>query len=193
MNPISTSQSNEQAVKQRLDYGMLRLFQIAASTLLCLVAAAGHAQVLSVASDEGRILAMPSDPSTVQGAVVDGVSLSVGIEGDYRVYRAVFRGETHVAHVSLDGPPRHMAFDPGQQRFRQVLPSLVVELGDYARLEEVVQAVGGVAGKSYEHLGFAVVQLPETANPAEAAQALDAHAAVIDARVQLRQALHVPL
>lgn len=167
--------------------------QNAAAILLCLLAAAGHAQVLSVASGEGRILAMPSDPSTMQGAVVDGVSLSVGIEGDYRVYRAVFRGETHVAHVPLDGPPRHMAFDPEERRFRQLLPSLIVELGDYTRLDEVVAAVGGVTGKSYEHIGFAVVQLPETANPAEAAQVLTSHAAVIAARVQLRQALHVPL
>ena len=178
---------------RRLRSAGLTGFRFVAPMVLCLAAASAHSQVLSVASDEGRMLVMPGGVSAIQGMLVDGVRLSVGIEGDYRVYRAVLRGETHTAHVALDGPPRHMAFDPAQARFREVLPSLVVALGDYSRLDEVVAAAGGVAGKSYAHLGFAVVQLPEAANPAEAALALETHSAVLNARVQLRQPLHVPL
>ena len=127
------------------------------------------------------------------GTMVDGVNVSIGVEGDFRVYRAVFRGETHVAHVALESPARHMAFDPAQARFREVLPSLLVELVDYSRLNDVVEAIGGLSGKSYEQLGFAIVQLPETVNPGEAAQALQGHAAVTAVQVQLDRPLDVPL
>ena len=159
--------------------------------LSCLAAA--QAQVVSVPSEEGRVIVMPGGSSTMPGTMVDGVNLSVGVEGDFRVYRAVFGGETHVAHVALEGPPQHMAFDPAQARFREVLPSLLVELDDYSRLNDVVEAIGGLSGKSYEHLGFAIVQLPETANPGEAAQALRGHAAVTAVQVQLDRPLNVPL
>ena len=167
-------------------------FGIAGVVLLSCLAAA-EAQVLSVSSEEGRVIVMPSGSSSMAGAMVDGVNVSVGVEGDFRVYRAVFRGETHVAHVALEGPAQHLAFDPIQARFRQVLPSLLVELDDYSRLNDVVEAIGGVSGKSYEQLGFAIVRLPETVNPGEAAQALQGHAAVIAVQVQLDRPLNVPL
>ena len=162
-------------------------------TLLSLLTAVAQAQVLAVSSDEGRIIVVPGGSSTIPGTMVDGVSVSVGVEGEFRVYRAVFRGETHVAHVALEGPPRHMAFDPAQARFREVTSSLLVELDDYSRLNEVVEAIGGISGKSYEQLGFAVVRLPGTANPGEAAQALQDHAGVNNVQVQLSRPLNVPL
>ena len=168
-------------------------FGFAGLLLLCLVSAAAQDRVMSVASDEGSVIVMPGGLSTLQGAMVDGINLSVGLEGEFRVYRAVFRGETHVAHVAVEGPQRHMAFDPAQARFREVLPSLLVELDDHSRLNEVVEAVGGVSGKSYEQLGFAIVRLPDTANPGEAAQILQSHAAVTAVQVQLSRPLRVPL
>ena len=86
-----------------------------------------------------------------------------------------------------------MAFDRQQRRFREVLPSLVVELGDFGRLDEIVESAGGLAGKAYPDLGFAVVQLPGSANPAEAARVLQGHPAVNAARVQLAGPIRVPL
>ena len=149
--------------------------------------------MLAVSSEEGRVIVMPGGSSSMAGTMVDGINVSVGVEGGFRVYRAVFRGDTHVAHVALEGPPQHMAFDPAQARFRQVLPSLLVELDDYSRLNDVVEAIGGLSGKSYEQLGFAIVQLPETVNPGEAAQALRGLAAVTAVQVQLDRPLNVPL
>ena len=180
-------------MKWRLGNGISAQFGIAGLALLCIASAAAQDRVISAASDEGSVIVMPGGLSTLQGAVVDGVNLSVGLEGEFRVYRAVFRGETHVAHVALEGPPRHMAFNPAQARFREVLPSLLVELDDFSRLDEIVEAVGGVSGKSYEQLGFAIVQLSETANPGEAAQTLQGHAAVTAVQVQLSRPLRVPL
>ena len=161
--------------------------------LMSLFSAAVQAQVLPVASDEGRVILMPGGSSAMQGTMVDGINVSVDVEGEFRVYRAVYRGETHVAHVALEGPARHMAFDPAQARFREVLPSLLVELDDHSRLNEVVEAVGGISGKSYGQLGFAIVQLPESVNPGEAAQTLQGHAAVTDVQVQLSRPPLVPL
>ena len=180
-------------MRWRLCNGTSAQFGFAGLALLCLASAAAQDRVMSVASDDGPVIVVPGGLSTLQGAVVDGVNLSVSTEGDFRVYRAVFRGETHVAHVALEGPQRHMAFDPAQARFREVLPSLLVELDDHFRLDEVVEAVGGVSGKSYEQLGFAIVQLQDTANPGEAARTLQGHAAVTAVQVQLSRPLNVPL
>ncbi len=164
-----------------------------AATLCGFLAASAYAQVLPAVSTEGDVLVLGADVSTPQNAVVEGVSLSVSIEGSYRVYRAFVGGRTHSAHVALDGPPRHMAFDRQQWRFREVLPNVVVELGNYARLDEVVESVGGLTGKAYPELGFAVIELPETTNPAEAARALQGHPAVNAARVQFGGQIRVPL
>lgn len=163
-----------------------------ATALLCFLAGAAHAQVISAVSSEGDVFVMPGTPMPA-AAIVDGVRLSVADEGNFRVYRATLNGETHTARVSLDGSPRHMAFDRQRERFREVTPSLIVELADYARLDEVVESSGALAGKAYPELGFAIVQLPETTNPAEAAQTLIGHPAVDAARVQLAGPLRVPL
>ena len=180
-------------MRWQLCNGTSERFGFACLTLLCLVSAAAQDRMMYVASDEGRVIVMPGEASAMPGTLVDGINLSVDVEGGFRVYRAVFRGETHVARVALDGPPRHMAFDPAQARFREVMSSLLVELDDHSRLNEVVDSVGGISGKSYEQLGFAIVQLPETANPGEAAQTLRGHAAVNDVQVQLSRPLNVPL
>ncbi len=157
------------------------------------LAASAYAQVLPAVSNEGDVFVIPADVSTLQNAVVDGVNLSVTIEGSFRVYRAFVNGQTHSAHIAVDGPQRHMAFDRQQRRFREVLSSLVVELGDFGRLDEIVESAGGLAGKAYPDLGFAVVQLPGSTNPAEAARTLQGHPAVNAARVQLAGPIRVPL
>ena len=186
-------------LRPRLFGGAITRFGLAGLAMLSFLSpsaqerVAAQTRLLSVASDAGRVIVMPGGLAAMRGAMVEGVNVSIGVEGDFRVYRAVFRGETHVAHVALEGPPRHMAFDPAQARFREVMSSLLVELDDYSRLDEVVESVGGISGKSYEQLGFAIVQLPGTANPGEAAQALQGHAAVNNVQVQLSRPLNVPL
>ncbi len=177
--------------------GATALFALAGLALfgfgLGFVPAAAQDRAMSVASDEGQVIMMPGGMSDTRAALVDGVNVSVGVEGEFLVYRAVFRGKSHVAHVALDGPVRHMAFDPAQARFREVLPSLLVELDDFARLDDVVRAVGGISGKGYEQLGFAIVRLPGTVNPAEAAQRLRGHEAVTAVQVQLGRRPSVPM
>ena len=88
-------------MKRRLRFGRPAELRYATLVLLSLCAAASQAQVLSVASDAGRVLVMPIGPITTADAVVDGVSVSLGIEGNFRVYRAAFRCEAHTARVAL--------------------------------------------------------------------------------------------
>ena len=169
----------------------IRNVGLAAALLSCLAGAA-QAQILSAVSSEGDVLVMPGTPMPA-AAIVDGVRLSVADEGSFRVYRATLNGDTHTARIALDGPTKHMAFDRQRERFRELTPSVIVELRDYARLDEIVESAGALGGKAYPELGFAIVQLPETTNPAEAAQALVGHPAVDAARVQLAGPLRVPL
>ena len=168
----------------------------------CLLAAAPSLSAESVPTPdilpaqtlEGRVLVMPFDTS-VSGelTVAGGARVSIGVEGDYRVYRALYAGKEHQAHVAIEGPPRRLAFDLKEERFREVLPSLRVELTDYGQFEQIVKAAGGTGGKVYEALGFAIVRLPREDNPAEAAATIGALPGVNSATIQLQGPLHVPM
>ena len=137
---------------------------------------------------------MPFDTSlTGEVVATGGTRISIGVEGDYRVYRALHGGEEHFAHVALEGPPRRLAFDPDEGRFRDVLPTLRVELGNYDQFDNIVEAAGGTGGKVYEALGFAIVRLPPGENPAEVASRIGALPGVKSATIQLQGPLHVPM
>lgn len=150
--------------------------------------------VLPAPTLEGSVLVMPFDTSVLGDVMAsDGTRISIEIEGDYRVYRALHGGKEHRAHVAIEGPQRRLAFDPKQERFRDVLPSLRVELGNYDQFEAIVAAAGGTGGKVYEALGFAIVRLPPTENPAEVASKIGLLPGVTSATIQLQGPLHVPM
>lgn len=151
-------------------------------------------KILSAQTLEGNVLVMPFDTSLTGEMITSGgARISIAVEGDYRVYRALHDGKEHYVHVALEGPPRRLAFDPKEERFRDVLPSLRVELGNYDQLDEFIEAAGGIGGKAYEALGFAIVRLPKDKNPAEVASRIGALPGVKSARIQLRGPLHVPM
>lgn len=147
---------------------------------------------------EGPVLMLPGGASTsadMAGGVMemDGVRVSVSLEGQFQVLRANHNGKEHQIHVLREGPPRWLAFDLEEGRFRDVLSSLRVELDDYARLDEIVEAAGGTGGKSYEQLGFAIVSLPQDANPAIAASKINSMHGVVSATIRLQGPIHVPM
>ncbi len=150
--------------------------------------------ILSAQTIEGSVLVMPFDTS-VRGDMMasGGTRFTIDIEGDYRVYRALHDGKEYQAHVAIDGPQRRLAFDPKEARFRDVLPSLRVELGDYDQFDEIVVAAGGTGGKVYESLGFAIVRLPLGENPARSAARIASLPGVKSATIQLQGPLHVPM
>ena len=166
--------------------------------MLCCIT--GHAQtsdvpsVLRAQTPDGLVLLLPNAQLPAETLVsIDGVRLTISTEADFRVYRATYKGQAHELFVARDGRPKWLAFDPGKERFRHVLPSLRVELRDYDRLDEVVEAAGGIAGQAYESLDFAIVRLPPDMNPAEAASSIRALAGVKQASIQFRGPLRVPM
>lgn len=150
--------------------------------------------ILSAQTIEGSVLVMPFDTSITGDLIThDGTRISIGVEGDYRVYRALRGGKEYQAPVAIEGPPRRLAFDPNEGRFRDVLPSLRVELGNYDRFDEIIEVAGGTGGKVYEALGFAILHLPPEQNPAEVAARVGALPGVKSATIQLQGPLHVPM
>ena len=150
--------------------------------------------MLAAETNEGPVLVL-SDEAVSAGevAVLPDTRVSVSIEGQYRVYRARHKGKDTQVHVSLDNPQRRIAFDPAQGRFRDILPSLRVEMDNFARFEDLVEQAGGTGGKVYEALGFALILLPDATNPAEVAAELKDLPGVTRATIQLQGPLYVPM
>ena len=119
-------------------------------------------------------------------AEIDGVLLSVETADGYRVYRASRDGRTRTVRVGLDGPPRHLAYNPERHRFERLAPSLRVVLADDRLLPAVVEAAGGTGGKGFPILGFAVVHLPRESDPAAALRVVESMPGVVDVKLRIR-------
>ena len=158
-------------------------------------AAQGHDAPLHVmrsATLERPLLVMSNDASAPGEVYVDDVRIRVAIEDGARVYRVFHRGITRTLHVALDASLRYVAFDSERNRFEMLSPGLRVELEDYGLLDQIVAAVGGIGGKAYPMLGFAIVQLSPQANPVDAADAIEAVPGVTDVRLMVRGTIRVP-
>ncbi|MCY4199210.1 MAG: hypothetical protein OXF31_05225 [Gammaproteobacteria bacterium] len=163
---------------------------------LVLLAISAHAQspLMPARTMGANVLVLPANAIlSEQVESVPGTRMSIVVEGDFRVYRARHKGKDHQVHVALDGPARRLAFDLKEGRFRDVLPSLRIEMDDYADFDTVVAQAGGTGGKIYEALGFALISLPDDVNPAEAAAELSASRSVTSATIQLQGPLYVPM
>ena len=90
-----------------------------------------------------------------------------------RIHVVTFDGETFRASTPMDGPSSRIVFDPAQRKFVQLLPSIRVELEDYARLDAIAGLIGATRATAFESLGFAIVDLPETLHPVEAIEMLN--------------------
>ena len=123
--------------------------------------------------------ALPGEPGLFGASSVAGVDIRVSMDGDLRTYRADYLGKTYTAYYNLSGPPTRFAFDTGERRFRIVSPTVLVELDDYDALGQLMLERGALNAKGYPHLGFALIQLPVEADPAEAVNFLD-----VDPRVR---------
>lgn len=138
------------------------------------------------------LIVMPSDVSAAGAIEVDGVLLSVEVDGGFRVYRATRDGQTRTARQSIEGSPRYFAYDPKRHRFGRLAPTLRVELRDYDMLPEIVRTAGGTGSKVFELLGFAVVYLPAEVSPVTAMESVERLPGVISARPVIRTAKRVP-
>ena len=136
---------------------------------------------------------LPGEPELARASSVAGVGIRVSDDGPLRTYRADYLGRTYTAYDGLSGPPTRFAFDTGERRFRVVSPTVLVELDDYDVLDQLMLERGALYAKAYPDLGFALIELPVAADPAEAVDFLDADPRVGDATVLFEPAARRPM
>ncbi len=108
------------------------------------------------------------------------------VSGSGRVHVVTFEGETFRASTPMEGPNSRIVFDPSQRKFAQLLPSIRLELEDYASLESIASLIGATNATAFESLGFAIIELPETLHPVEAIQMLGSHPEQPQATLRIR-------
>ena len=170
-------------------------FAVAATlTGLAPLASAQDLPLRTTLVDDRTVVMMPIEGSGVSGAWSPaGVNVQVSVDGELRTYRADYLGRTSTAHADISGPPTRFAFDTGERRFRLVSSTIRVELDDYDDLDQLVLERGALTGKAYPQLGFALIELPAVADPAEAVEFLDVDPRVRDASVLFAPAARRPM
>ena len=128
-----------------------------------------------IATTLGReVVILPSTTTSIQTQLklgpIDGRSYETPSK---RVHIVSFRGETFRASTRLEGASSRIVFDPSQRKFVQLLPSIRIELEDYAELDLIAEKIGATKATSFEKLGFAIIDLPETMHPADAIAQLE--------------------
>ena len=90
-----------------------------------------------------------------------------------RVHIISFDGEVFRASTPLEGKSSRIVFVPSQRKFAQLLPSIRVELEDYAELDSISKAIGAEKATFFEKLGFSIIDLPDAIHPVEAIEQLE--------------------
>ena len=137
----------------------------------------GAASIRMAASAQGEVLVLPSSVAPTGKIVQAGVALTVSSAEGIRTYRATVGGRSVTTRVNESGPPTYLAFDLANRRFRQLAHAIRVELDGGQPLDRLVREVGGVSGKAYPELGFALITLPRSVDPGAAVNRLNANAA----------------
>ena len=135
----------------------------------------GGPSIRAVASAEGEVLALSSGAVHKGQSVRGGVSFTVSTREDIRTFRATVGGRSITTHVHASGPPTYVAFDLANRRFRKLAHTVRVELDGDGPIDGLVRQVGGVSGKAYPPLGFALITLPRSVDPADAVNRLKAN------------------
>ena len=112
-----------------------RIAALTSSLAAALLSACAYAQadlppqVVLANGGQGQVAVMPrlAVPSAHTQAI-EGLQVEVGVESGLLVHRARYRGRTHTAYAQLEGPERHLAFNPQRHRFEEVSSSLLVRL-----------------------------------------------------------------
>lgn len=146
----------------------------------------GGFQIRRADTIDHALLVFPNDALIAGVANLDGWRLSSDEQDGFRVYRASKGGRSHEKRVSLGTPKRYYAFNPKKARFEQLSQSVRVELSHQSFLKGIVESAGGVGGKAYPMLGFALVRLSAEANPVQAASAIQSMPGVLNAHVMVR-------
>lgn len=106
---------------------------------------------------------------------------------EHRIHELTLHGRTYRAATPLTGPASRIAFDVPRRRFVRLLPSIRVECESREQAESFARLVGADKTRYLDRLGFAILILPDTVHPAEAADRVNAEAEGEPASVRLRR------
>ncbi len=135
---------------------------------LPVVAAEGREFVV-LPSPHGGALAAGQAPGGPRGWPDSGGLSARSYEtSSRRVHVVTFEGRTYRAATPLAGPRSWIVFEPARRAFVPLSPSLRVELGEGARLDELAKALDATRVTSFDSLGFAIVHLPGGLHPVDA-------------------------
>ena len=145
-------------------------------------------------AERRQVLVMPlAAPAEPGAAVIEGMPVDISAEGDFLVYRIRHNDRTHTAYNPLSGSRRWLAFDPGQGRFDEIAPSLLVRMTSLEDLDALIDRTAALRGKAYPALGWALLSFPPAVNPADAVRRLESDPSVVGAELMLRGDRQVPL
>ena len=128
-------------------------------------AAYGAARVSAAGGRE--VVALPASRAAAP-TQIGGIVAQTRETATQRIHVVSYEGETYRAATPLDGPFSRIVFDPARRTFVPLLPSIRVELSGDVRIEDVAAQVGATGVTVFESLGFAIVELPRDAHPADA-------------------------
>ncbi len=126
----------------------------------------GAARVSAAAGRE--VVALSASRAAAAPTQIGGIVAQTRETATQRIHVVSYEGETYRAATPLDGPFSRIVFDPARRTFVPLLPSIRVELSGDVRIEDVAAQVGATGVTVFESLGFAIVELPRDAHPADA-------------------------
>ncbi len=120
-----------------------------------------------------------------------GWRISVMEKDEHRIYFAK-RGKKLHSYRVLQSQSQNLAFNPTTGRFESLVQSVRVKLRDPDALDRVIEAAEGTGGKAYPQLGFALVHLPNDADPVTIAKRIKERPEVINAWLIVKGPKRVP-
>ncbi len=168
------------------------------STCVCLALAAlpvmadNSTRALVAPGADGDVLVL-SVAAPAGSSVASGLRVDVADRAGFRAFRVQLEGRQYQYLADPGGQLRWLGFDQKRRRFAEVASGLRVRLRQDDQMDAVIAAAGAISARAYPSLGWVWLRLPESLNPAEAAERLAAHPGVASAQVLLRGPRELPM
>lgn len=131
---------------------------------------------------------LPSAEATAWVPSAAGAILGRSYEaGEHRIHELTIEERTYRAATPLDGPASRIAFDVRRRQFVRLLPSIRVECRSRTEAESIARKIGARQTRYLDRLGIAILTLPDTVHPAEAADKVNAQAGRDQASVRFHR------
>lgn len=142
-----------------------------------------------LAAADGRdVVLLPAGEASARLRSASGAVLGRSWEtGKRRIHEVTLEGRTYRAATPLDGPASRIAFDMSRRRFARLLPGIRVGCASREEADSIGKLARATRTRYLDKLGFAILDLPDTVHPAEAAARVNAELGGDKASVRIRR------